>query len=148
MYRLFPEIKIETDPLPLFRWSLCHLGSVPHSGCMSSQAYEAPSTHMITTLRELHRLLVKHDYPGQAETVAKLIELREGDGKDFTRLLQSGEMWGGSGAVWEVGSMEGDTRAFRSAIMSLAAEMDEAGLGLEHSNFIANVFRDWNEKGL
>ena len=104
---------------------------------------------MDETLNDLARILTKHDHLGQAEVVQQLLQgLRSGDRSSFPTLLQSVDMWGGSGAVWEVGDLGDDTRAFRQAIIDLAAEMDKCGLGMERSRFVASTFAEWNRLGV
>ncbi len=103
---------------------------------------------MLETLKELGRILLKNDWDGQAEIIQCLINLHDTDQKEFVRLLHSIDMWGGSGAVWEVGDLGEDEVAFRYAIIRLAAQMDEAGLGTERNRYIASTFRKWNQAGI
>jgi hypothetical protein len=103
---------------------------------------------MLTQLQEIHRLLVNHQHAGQAVVVGKLIELLPVDRDAFIRLLQGVDVWGGSGAVWEVGPLGADERSFRSAIISLATQMDAQGIGSERSRFIARTFENWNRLGV
>jgi len=103
---------------------------------------------MIETLRELCRLLLANAFPGQAEIVQRLLQLNDENSDEFVRLLISVDMWGGSGAVWEVGDLGDDTLAFRNAFIMLAAQMERAGLGTEGSRFIASTFRQWNRAGV
>jgi hypothetical protein len=100
---------------------------------------------MIATLNELVRLLAKHDHHGKARVVQGLVEaLQAGNQTEFVTLLHSVDMWGGSGAVWEVGELGEDKQAFQCAIIQLSADMDQAGLGTERSRFIASTFVEWN----
>lgn len=103
---------------------------------------------MIDTLRELRDILTRQGHPGQARVVDRLIQLHDHDPEEFQRLLQSVDMWGGSGAVWEVGSLFTDARRFGELIIRLAEEMDAAGLGTPRSQDIANTFRSWRGQGL
>jgi hypothetical protein len=57
-------------------------------------------------------------------------------------------MWGGSGAVWEVGPIGTDTAQFRNAIIQLAEAMDRDGIGTEGSRSAASIFTQWNRQGL
>jgi hypothetical protein len=98
---------------------------------------------MIAALHEIHRILVKHNNPWQAEVVAKLIELRDSDRNEFVSRLHSGDMWGGSGSVWEVGELGSDTRSYWKAIVLLADEMEREGIGTERSQELARILRDW-----
>lgn len=100
---------------------------------------------MTNDLQEIHRILVKHNHPGQAEVVARLLVLYSQDLGQFSQLLQSISMWGGSGAVWEVGPTGEDTRRFREAFIRLSDWMESNGLGMERSRFIASVFLYWND---
>jgi hypothetical protein len=102
-------------------------------------------------LEQLRRLLISSDNPGQAATVERLIDLRSTDAAEFDRLLQSVDMWGASGAVWEVGTTRmsrEEVLLFRAGIIALAEWMDSEGVGFERSQFIAGVFRKWNAMGI
>ncbi|HTW95317.1 MAG TPA: hypothetical protein VMD30_11015 [Tepidisphaeraceae bacterium] len=102
-------------------------------------------------LEQLRRLLINSDNLGQARTVERLIELRSADPAEFNRLLQGVDMWGGSGAVWEVGPTRmnrDEVQSFRAAIIALAEWMESESVGFERSRFIADVFRKWNAAGI
>jgi hypothetical protein len=106
---------------------------------------------VLPILQQLHALLVASDNPGQAKVVRKLMDLHQTDTAAFNHLLHSVDMWGGSGAVWEVGPSRMDSsqvRSFRDTIIALADWMDLQGTGLERSRFIAGVFRKWNAMGI
>jgi hypothetical protein len=106
---------------------------------------------LTTILEQLLRLLVSSDNPGQARTVGRLIELRSADPAEFDRLLHSVDMWGGSGAVWEVGPSRmnrDEVQSFRTAIIALSEWMESEGVGFERSRFIADVFRKWKAAGI
>lgn len=102
---------------------------------------------MLDILREIHEILVKHGHTGQAETVAQLIALYGTEPELFAQHVRGIEMWGGSGAVWEVGVLGEDTRRFWSAIARLSDEMDRAGIGLPRARSTADIFRWWIERG-
>jgi len=112
------------------------------------QLLELLRTTLIDSLKILQELLGKHGHAGQANVVQKLIELRTQKRPEFTLLIQSVDMWGGTGAVWEVGSMGSDMRQFRQAIIDLAAAMDRDAIGTDRARYIASVFSDWNRRGL
>ena len=102
-------------------------------------------------LEQLRRLLISSDNPGQARTVERLIELRSTNRAEFDRLLHSVDMWGGSGAVWEVGPSRmnrDEVQSFRAGIIALSEWMESQGAGFERSRFIADVFRKWNAAGI
>jgi hypothetical protein len=106
---------------------------------------------LLPILQQLQSLLTVSDNPGQAKVIAKLMELHSTDATDFNRLLHSVDMWGGSGAVWEVGPSRMDSaqvRSFRDNIIALADWMDAGNMGFERSRFIAGVFRKWNAMGI
>ena len=67
---------------------------------------------------------------------------------EFIALIQDINMWGGSGAVWEVAQLGTDTSEFRKAIIKLAAAMDRDGIATDRSRDIASVFDNWNRRGL
>lgn len=105
--------------------------------------------------RELLRiegLLRKHEFDAQADVVATL--LAEYDAPDHTRFqyaLQDVALWGGSGSVIDCSitsnarvvtpEVRQDERAFWSALVQLAEEMDRVGLGTARSRDVAATFR-------
>jgi hypothetical protein len=110
-------------------------------------------------------ILWKYGYGSQAHFVEDLLRLNKSSGPDFDKELASIAMWGGSGAVWEVGKFkEGsmspamqkeadeDELRFRGAIMTIAQFMKKNGIGSEdireRSQFIADTFNHWSKKGL
>lgn len=113
---------------------------------------------MQRTLEEIRGLLRKHDFPGQAEVMDDLLRLIESNYGQFVRKIQGVDVWGGSGAVWEVGSFANrgfpaefaidDELQFRRAIIQLSHQMDESGIGTDRARYIASVFNDWLQKGL
>jgi hypothetical protein len=106
---------------------------------------------LLPILEQLRRLLISSDNPGQAATVERLIQLHAADAAEFDRLLHSVDLWGGSGAVWEVGPTgmnREEVESFRAGIIALAEGMDSKGVGFERSRFIADVFRKWNAMGI
>jgi hypothetical protein len=112
--------------------------------------------------RELFRielLLRKHGFDGQADVVADLLTRYDApDQTEFRRRVQDVEMWGGSGSVIDCAivanprhvtpDLQQDERAFRSAIVQLADEMDRAGLGTPRSRDVAATFRARIERGI
>jgi len=98
---------------------------------------------MIETLTELRDILTRQGYHGQASVISRLVELQEADPTEFRTLLQSVEMWGGSGAVWEVYPLGEGSRRFTQLIVQLAQEMQLSGLGTSRSQDIADTFRYW-----
>ena len=102
---------------------------------------------MIDILQRIHRLLVKNAAFGQALVVEKLIHFRDANQAEFTRLLQGRDVWGGSGAVWEVGQLGRDSALFWDAVIALADDMERQGLGTERSHFVAETLRGWRAAG-
>src|SRR5690348_5018042 len=103
---------------------------------------------MVDTLREIHDILVRQGHAGQAEFVDELINLHGTDPDRFRTLVQSVGMWGGSGAVWEVGQLGEDKQRFQEHIIRLAHQMEHADLGMDRSRAIAATFASWRAKGL
>ena len=113
---------------------------------------------MIETLSEIRDLLLKHDFPGQGAFIARLIETAQEDSEEFAAGVSGGDVWGGAGAVWEVGTFKGhkisdaeagkDEVLFRKAIIRLAEEMDKAGIGTPRSRDIAGILKYWQRMGM
>ncbi|MBI3477021.1 MAG: hypothetical protein HY010_14915 [Acidobacteria bacterium] len=106
-------------------------------------------------LSQLAELLHRYGHDGQAAVVDEILATLETPTPDYTHLA-SIDMWGGSGAVWEVSlipsTMQAAVRAdeiiFRNAIIRIAAAMDQMKIGTERTRFIAKTFQGWLDKGL
>ncbi len=106
-------------------------------------------------LSQLAELLHKYGHDGQAAVVDEILASLETSNPDYKR-LSSIDMWGGSGAVWEVCLIpsamrvagRADETNFRNAIIRIAAAMDQMKIGTDRSRFIAKTFQGWLDKGL
>jgi hypothetical protein len=106
-------------------------------------------------LNELAGLLRKYGHEGQATVVDDILNTLNSPHPDYKRLTGV-DMWGGSGAVWEVSltssgtSSEArtDERAFLRAIIRIAVAMDTLKIGTERSRSTAKIFQEWLDKGL
>jgi hypothetical protein len=108
-----------------------------------------------TDLSQLAELLHKYGHDGQTAVVDEIVSTLETSTPDYKRLA-SIDMWGGSGAVWEVCLIppamrvvgRADETSFRNAIIRIAAAMDQMKIGTERTRFIAKTFQGWLDKGL
>lgn len=103
-------------------------------------------------LSHLSELLHKHGHGGQAAVVDQILATVGTPTPDYKRLAGI-DMWGGSGAVWEVpltpfGTDSEDEKAFLQTIIQIAATMDRLKIGTERSRFIAKTFQGWLDKGI
>ena len=106
-------------------------------------------------LSQLAELLHKYGHKGQAAVVDEILATIETSTPDYKR-LGSVDMWGGSGAVWEVclipsamrGAAHADETSFRNVIIRIAAAMDQMKIGTDRTRFIAKTFQGWLDKGL
>lgn len=111
--------------------------------------------HVEALERELSRLselLHKHGHGGQATVVDQILATLGTPAPDYKRLVGI-DMWGGSGAVWEVrltpsGKGNEDETAFLQTIIQLAATLDSLKIGTERSRAIARTFQGWLDKGI
>jgi hypothetical protein len=106
-------------------------------------------------LTQASGLLHKYAHHGQGTVVDQIVATLETRNPDYKRLA-SIDMWGGSGAVWEVcltsggGSDEeqADEKSFREAIVRIATAMDQMKIGTQRSRFIAETLQGWIDRGL
>ena len=105
---------------------------------------------IIVTLREMAHLLEANSFPGQAAYVAALATIGEWDQAAMIPGIRSGAMWGGAGAVWEVGTFSSleQKHLYWKKVVRLAQEMRVAGLELERVECIASVLQGWLASGL
>ena len=82
-------------------------------------------------LNNIIELLYENSNVGQAEWVEKIkSSLLENDNDSFKKKLTSVDMWGGSGAVWEVGFIDTDEREkkFILELIKLLDLIKESGI--------------------
>ena len=106
-------------------------------------------------LTRLSGMLQKYGHDGQARVVDEIVASFSSPDPDLKRL--SGiDMWGGSGAVWEVNLAPSkttpearmDKNSFCRSIIRVAEDLDRLGIGTERSRFVARVFEEWINKGI
>jgi len=103
-------------------------------------------------LSRLSELLHKYGHGGQATVVDQILATVGTTAPDYQRLAGI-DMWGGSGAVWEVrltpsATQNEDEKAFLQTIIQIAATMDRLKIGTERSRFIAKTFQGWLDNGI
>lgn len=106
-------------------------------------------------LRAIAELLRKYKHCGQADVVEEILATLETSTPDYDR-LRGIDVWGGSGAVWEVnlcparksGEEKLDHTTYLEAIVQLATAMEDAGLATARTRSIAATFQSWLDKGL
>ena len=107
-------------------------------------------------LKQLAGILRKYEHDGQATVVEEIQASLGTPQPDFNR-LRGVDMWGGSGAVWEVSlcqsgttlaEMQTDEALFRRTIIQLAVIMDGLKIGTVRSRDIAKIFQGWLDRGI
>lgn len=90
----------------------------------------AERENFITTLSKIFQLLLKSKNDRQAKYVLYLIDLlNQNDFSGFIKAIQTVDMWGGSGAVWEVGIKDkNDEINFAREIINLIDLMGKANM--------------------
>ena len=100
-------------------------------------------------------MLHKYGHHGQGAVIDQIVPTLETPQPDYKRLA-SIDMWGGSGAVWEVCLTPGshsdeeraDEKSFREAIVRIAFAMDRMKIGTARSRFIAETLQGWLDRGI
>ena len=105
---------------------------------------------LIPILKRMEQILQRNDHPGQAEYVAAVATIAEWDPIAVIPTLTSGVMWGGSGAVWDVGRFEAaeDRREFFRSLVQLVEAMRAQGINSPGAIDRAAILSEWIEKGL
>jgi hypothetical protein len=119
---------------------------------LESYAMDSQVEALERDLNRLAELLHKYGRGGQATVVDQILVTVGTPTPDYQRLAGI-EMWGGSGAVWEVrlipsGTPNEDEKAFLQTLIQIAATMDRLKIGTERSRFIAKTFQGWLDKGI
>jgi hypothetical protein len=105
---------------------------------------------LIEILTQLEPILRRNEHPGQADYVAAVATIAEWDPIAAVPALTSGAMWGGSGAVWEVGTFESaaERREFFQLLMQLVVAMKASGISSAGASDRAATLSQWIEQGL
>lgn len=96
------------------------------------------------TLQKIIVLLRDNSHIGQADFVRQIHgALYRNDITDFIKKLNSVDMWGGSGAVWEVGMFktQNDEKEFELQILRLVKLMKVDGINKGRANSVAKFFK-------
>ena len=103
-------------------------------------------------LHTLINLLRKYGHDYHATYVANLRSLWPAQPGTFQSQASGGDMWGGSGSVFDVtfvdarrppGEVQDDIRTFCVALAHLAAAMRRAGIGSQNADGVAAVTASW-----
>jgi hypothetical protein len=128
----------------------------PDSVNLLSDTLGTVSGEMLDTdLMQLAGLLRKYEHCGQATVVEQIITTLDESQPDYKRLAGI-DMWGGSGAVWEVSltssrassEAQVDKKSFDQTIIRIASEMDRLGIGTERSRSIAKILQERLDKDI
>jgi hypothetical protein len=105
-------------------------------------------------LHHLAELLHKYGHDDQADVVDQILGTLEAPTPDYHRMAGI-EMWGGSGAVWEVcltprtsSEQKADEKSFLQIIIRIAAAMDRLRIGTARSRSTAKIFQEWLDRGI
>ena len=100
---------------------------------------------LIETLTRIVELLLDNGYPYQADVVKKPLEyLHSNDKENFLKCFLTLDIWGGSGAAWEVGrfkSREVEIE-FETYFIKLAELMNQTGIKNGKAQSVAKFFKN------
>lgn len=97
------------------------------------------------TLMKLIEILRDNAFRYQADAVRRVLSaLSINDNHEFLKTIKSVDMWGGSGAVWEVYGFQTklDEIEFWKQIIRLTDLMKEVGIKSRPAYSVANTFRN------
>ncbi len=104
---------------------------------------------LITTLTRIVELLRDNGSNGQANAVKKPLQyLYQDDTTKFLESLKTVDIWGGSGAAWEVYfEKRQQEREFQSCFIRLAQILKDTGIKFKTADIIANIFEKDLQRG-
>ena len=97
----------------------------------------------VRILKEMQDVLTEHGHYGQAEVTRRLIRLAAEDDVAFLKLLQSPDVWGGAGALWEISELGADKSRYWALVIALAGVMAREDVETERSRSIAETLSGW-----
>jgi len=94
------------------------------------------------TLKEIVKILREYSHSGQADYMDRLLETLENDDySNFKELSKKVDIWGGSGAVWEVWIPDNDKEIeFQKLIISFAKLLLKNGITNHGITSIKSLF--------
>ncbi len=99
-------------------------------------------TNLQHTLWKIHGILEKYGYQGEAEYIMKVMDSLSGRHTAWRELLSSDRIWGGAGAVWEVGHLDEDTLLYWNLFLELAQETEASGVDSEKIRNVREILRN------
>lgn len=99
---------------------------------------------LVITLTRICSLLMESGHDVQAEAIKKPLKyLQQDQNPEFLRTLKTVDIWGGSGAAWEVGIFisEDSEREFQKMFILLAEQLKNTGIDFKAANQIASIFK-------
>ena len=98
---------------------------------------------LVGVLSEMGDVLRTYGHTGQAEVTERLTLLAADDDDAFLDLLQGAEVWGGSGAVWEVADLGADQSRYWALVVALAGAMAKEDVETERVRSVAESLSRW-----
>lgn len=100
---------------------------------------------IVVILHQMSELLEAAEHDGQAAYTREAASLATGDWEPFKSALLAVDMWGGSGAVWEVAPFpsRGEEKRFTRLVVDLADEMAALRIRDPRVEEISGVLRYW-----
>jgi hypothetical protein len=98
---------------------------------------------LVVNMTRIVEILNTNGHKPQADAVNKPLQyLGQDDIDNFLKHFKSVDIWGGSGAAWEVGSFSTKQveREFESCFIRLAELIKENGIKFKPADQIANIF--------
>jgi hypothetical protein len=99
---------------------------------------------LVGTLTRIAEILNENGHNAQADAVNKPLHyLHQDDIDNFLKAFKTVDIWGGSGAAWEVGtfSTRQIEREFESCFIRFSELLKETGIKFKPAEQIANIFK-------
>ena len=100
--------------------------------------------HLVATMTTIVEILNANGHVAQAEAVNKPLHyLHQDDIENFLKHFKTVDIWGGSGAAWEVGSFSTKQveREFESCFIRLSELLKETSIKFKPADQIASIFK-------
>jgi len=99
---------------------------------------------LIHTMSRIVKILGDNDYEAQADAVRKPLKfLHNDDTTNFIKYLNTVDIWGGSGAAWEVYLQPKKLELeFMKCIVDLIEDLKQTGIKIRGTKSISNYFKE------
>jgi hypothetical protein len=113
---------------------------------------------MLEQLKIIENIARRNSFSYHADLILDLIDKLENNDSEFWGLLNSNDVWGGSGSLVDISlssysqqdkeNVKKDEYEWRCVLIDIYEEMIQKGIINSRAEFATKAFREWNDNGV